>query len=416
VRLRSLGRAVAVTLAAASCNAPPVKTEGPQDATASPQASAIPAPLAVAPTAAGSATAAATPEGGPAPVPFRGDRALEPDTGTREPVGYTLSAVMKHGDPSGSLRSAEVSAAGLDAGRKKTELRLAVDLSPSRMRVALLGSGWVLPPDTELRARTDRYGHVVVWPGGATYRTLAPGALRALIGERRFDAAPITPAEVTPSAEAGKRIGVRTRKVEVSTRAAKATFEIGKLADLGDGGGLLCRLLLDLMNAPPSTPLCADGELPLRAELRWAGRGSMAFELTGVLRRDKVDPASTALSVPPPASTFAAAPLATSGVHALLAPAELAAFRTQAVEVPAAAHAPAEGLVIVNATDQLRVLHVDGIPVAWIAPGAKDALFGLSHGRYLVQLRTFLGESFEAPTTQTVPGQLQLGLADAGAR
>jgi hypothetical protein len=419
VRLRlyvALGLAASAVIAIGSCMGPQGKTEGAPDATASPQASAMPAPLAIAPTGVASAVALAMPEGGPPPLPFRGDLPLAADSAARETVGYTLSAVMKPGEVSGPLRAPEVNAAGLDAARRKTELRLAIDLSASRMRVVLLGAGWVLPPETELRARSDRYGHVVVWAGGAQYRPLAPGTLRALLGERRFDVAPITPADVVPKDEVGKRIGIRTRKVDVVTRAAKATFEIGRLPELGEGGTLLCRVLLDLMNAPPSTALCADGELPVRAELHWTGRGSIGFELTGVLKRDKADATSTSLLVPAAGATFTSSPLPVSGVRAALEPAELTAFRTGPVEVQTGANPPSDGLLVVNATDQLRVLHVDGIPVAWAAPGAKELLLGLPRGRYIVQSRTFLGEAFEAPVTQVVPGQVQLGVGDAGAR
>ena len=405
-------------LAMGSCKGPPGAAEGTPDATAtpSPQASAMPAPLANTPTSSPSATVIVTPEGGPPPVPFRGDVPLAPDTLARETVGYTLSAVMKQADLSGPPRAPEVNAAGLDAARKKTELRLAIELAPSRMYVALLGAGWMLPSETELRARSDRYGHVVVWPGGGAYRPLAPGTLRALIGERRFDVAPVTPADVVLKDDVGKRIGVRTRKVEVATRAAKATFEIGRAADLGDGGVLLCRMLLDLMNAPPSTPLCGDGEFPLRAELRWTMRGSIAFEVTGVLKREKVDLPTTSLLVPPPSAMFAVGLFPIAGVQAALSPSELAAFRTGPVEMPLVPHGNGDGLVIANGSDQVRVLHVDGIPVAWVAPGAKDVLSGLQRGRYHVQLRTFLGESYEVPVTQTVPGIVQLGGPDAGPR
>lgn len=418
MRLRvwtALGIAAGAVAAIGSCTEPQGKTENAPDATASPQATAVPAPLALAPIATASAIAIAMPEGGPPPVPFRGDMALGADSVTRDVVGYTLSAVMKPGDVSGPLRAPEVNNAGLDAARKKTELRLAVDLTPSRMRIALLGAGWVLPPETELRARSDRYGHVVVLPGGATYRPLAPGTLRALIGERRFDVAPITPAEVSPKEEVGKRIGIRTRKVEVATRAAKATFELGRLPDLGEGGVLLCRMLLDLMNAPPSTALCSDGEVPVRAELRWTGRGSLGFELTGVLKREKADLPTSALLVPPQGAAFAASPWPAVALHSGLSPAELAAFRTGPVDVPGP-HTIVEGLVIANGTDQLRVLHVDGIAVAWASPGAKDLLAGLHRGRYVVQSRTFLGEAFEPPVTQVVPGLVQLGGGDAGPR
>ena len=402
---------IGIPIVLASCKTPASGTEGTPDATASPQATAMPAPLA-APTTTASALIVATPEGGPPPSSLRGDVALGPDTLARETAGYTLSAVIKLGDLSGPPRAPEVNGAGLEAARKKTELRLAIDLSPSRMRVALLGSGWVVPPDTELRARSDHYGHVVVWPGGLTYRPLAPGALRALLGERRFDVAPMTLAEIATKDEVGKRIGIRTRKVEVATRAAKATFEIGRLPDLGEGGILLCRVLLDLMNAPPSSAVCNDGELPVRAELRWTARGSIGFELTGVLK--KADMPIASLLVPPSAAAFAAAPLTATGMQASLSVTELAAFRTGPIELPASPHTDGAGLVIANTTDQLRVLHLDGIPIAWAAPGARDVIQGLHRGRYIVQWRTFLGESFDPPTSQQVPGTLQVSAPDAG--
>lgn len=395
----------------AACRAPLGNTEGTPDAMASPQASAVPAPLA-SPTTTASSLVVATPEGGPPPLPLRGDVALAPDTMTRETVGYTLSAVIKLSDLGAPPRAPEVNNAGLDAARNKTELRLAIDLSPSRMRVALLGNGWAVPPDTELRARSDRYGHVVVWPGAVTYRPLAPGALRALLGERRFDVTPMTPAEVVPKDDVGKRIGIRTRKVEVATRAAKATFEIGRLPELGEGGILLCRVLLDLMNAPPSNSVCGDGELPVHAELRWTARGSIGFDLTGVIK--KADLPMASLFVPPMGASFAAAPLPVSGVQATLSPAELAAFRTGPIESPVGPPANEAGLLVTNATDQLRVLHVDGVPIAWAAPGARDAVQGLHRGRYVVQWRTFFGETFDPPVTQSVPGAVQIGGVDGG--
>ena len=179
----------------------------------------MPAPLANTPTLEPPARPSiVTPEGGPPPSPFRGDVPLAPDTLARETVGYTLSAVMKQADLSGPPRAPEVNAAGLDAARKKTELRLAIELAPSRMRVALLGAGWMLPAETELRARSDRYGHVVVWPGGGAYRPLAPGTLRALIGERRFDVAPAHACRGRPrrttwaSASASARARWRSRR------------------------------------------------------------------------------------------------------------------------------------------------------------------------------------------------------------
>ena len=410
-----IARALALVsvLLLVACKSP--GADGTPDAMASPQASAMPAPLASAQAVASATAAQTTPEGGPPPVPLRGDVALGPDTLTRDTGGYTLSAVIKQGDLAGPPKSFEVNQAGIEAARKKTELRLAIDLSPTRMRMQMLGTGWILPTDSELRSRSDHYGHVLVYPGGATYRPLAPGALRALLGERRFDVAPVTVADISSKEEQGKRIGIRTRQVEVATRAAKATFEIGRLAELGEGGILLCRVLLDLMNASPGSVLCAEGELPVRAELRWTARGSIQFELTGVLK--KAELATSGLLVPPSNAVYAAVPMTAAGVQATLSMTDLAAMRTGPVDVPPPPRGGNDnGLIIANQTDQVRMLMLDGVPVAWAAPGARDLLQGLHKGRYTAQWRTFLGESFEAPSVLVVPGGSQVGGPDAGAR
>jgi hypothetical protein len=53
---------------------------------------------------------------------------------------------------------------------------------------------------------------VLVWPDASSYRPLAPGAMRALLGERRLDVAPIAQAEIIHRDDAGRRIGIRTRR------------------------------------------------------------------------------------------------------------------------------------------------------------------------------------------------------------
>lgn len=381
------------------------------DARESPQASAMPAPLANAPTTTASAGLAANAATGTA-APLRGDERLPSDGAGRDAIGYSLSAVFHPADVIGPPRAPEVNALGIDAARKKTELRVAIDLTTSRLRAAMVGTGFVLPPETELRSRIDRPGHVVVWPGGTMYRPLPPGALRALFGERRFDVAPLTPAEIVPRDEPGKRIGIKTRKVDVATRAAKATFEVGKLVELGEGGVLLCRLLLDLMNAQPGAGLCTTDEAPVRAEIHWTAQGSIAFELTGVLRKTDV----AAIAVPPSAASFASGAPPASAVHPMLTPAELAAFRVGPIDVPPPGQITSEQLVVWNPTVQLRVLYVDGVPAAWAAPGARDTLIGLQRGKYVMQWRTFLGDSVDAPFLQAVPGLVEVGNPDAGQR
>jgi hypothetical protein len=423
VGLRTLATLVIVVVGVGCRNS--TTSDNPGAREQSPQASAQPALLAVPPPTLSSATPIAlTTEGGPPPAPFRGDEVLSPDGLSKEGVGYTLSAAFRQPDVTAPQRAPEVNALGIDAARKATELRLAIDLSPTHMRVALVGHGFVLPPDTEVRARSDRYGHVVVWPGAASYRPLAPGSLRALLGERRFDVAPITPAEIALRDDGGRRIGIRTRRVEVTTRAAHASFEVGKLDGAGEGGILLCRLLLDLMNAPPGTAVCAQDELPVRVELRWTSHGSLIFELTGALKRTDI-PVSTLL-VPPQTASFAALPLPVAGISPMLSAQELGALRTGDVEVlgldagaAVGVDAGGERLTLVNPSVELRVLYLDGIPAAWAAPQSRGELHGLHRGRYVAQWRTFLGDAVETAITQTVPGVTQIGsvgspIVDAG--
>jgi hypothetical protein len=240
----------------------------PPDAAASPQANAEPAPLANVSTAAG-ATTTSLPgaDAGPPPEPLRGDRAVSPDMpreavrelGSKEPRtdwrelgGYTMQAVIHSGEGPPAPRGPEVNANAIEGARRKLEARMTIEASPARARFVLWG-GFVLPPGTELRARVDRYGHFVLLPGEATYRVAEQGALRALFGERRLDVAPLSAAEVSSPGDGNRRLSFRTRRVDVTTRAARATLELATLRDSGDGGALVCRMLLDLVGAPPST-------------------------------------------------------------------------------------------------------------------------------------------------------------------
>jgi hypothetical protein len=308
-----------------------------------------------------------------------------------------------------------VNGAAIEAARRKNEAHMAIELSQTRARFVLSGA-FVLPQGTELRARVDRYGHVVLWPGEETYRILEPGALRAFLGERRPDVAPLSPAVVTPAGEGVRRLGLRTRRVEVSTRAAKASIELAVVRDASEGGGLVCRMLLDLMSAPPSVAPCALDEIPLHAEIRWMTHGLLAFDVTSLARRADMPPQE--LATPPASATFEPGPPPAQPADTLLPRGELASFRTAPVDVPppgardARAPLPDAGLLLANTTDELRVVWLDGVPVAWVAPGAQESLPTLIRGRYVVQWRTFLGDSWSPPETVAVPGISEAGTAD----
>lgn len=393
----------------------------PPDAATSPQARAEPAPLASMPPVANAAAAPGVDAGRP-PEPLLADRPVEPDVagdGTHEPAGkdaremggYVLQAVVRSGEGPGPPKVPEVNGSVIDAARRKTEGRITIDTTGSRARF-VFGGGFVLPAGTELRARVDRYGHLLLWPGEATYRIAEAGSARALLGERRLDVAPQSPAELHNSAETGRRLNIRTRRVDVATRAAKAVFEIASLRDAGEGGTLVCRLLLELMSASPASSLCAVDEVPLHAELRWATSGVFTFDVTSVARRTDFQAGS--LGAPPPSLTFVTSPPPFSPAELMVSRAELAAFRTAPIDVPlptprdAQPSAPDAGLLLVNASDELRVVWLDGVEVAWLTPGSRLLLPMLLRGRYALQWRTFLGDSRDPPDTVVVPGVSEL--------
>lgn len=392
-----------------------------QETTPSPQASAEPAPLAAGPAGAG-----------PGLQAMRGDQSLPPDVVPRDVVppgvrdvpstltGYTLTASLHVGDvPPPPAKAQEMNGVAVEAARRRSELRWTADFVPARLRVALAGA-FLLPEGTELRARADRYGHVVVWPDGRSYRPMPPGSLRALLGERRFDVAPLSRADLSvplPLGDGAKRFGLRVRRVDVVTRAARGTFDIAHAPEAGEGGALLCRLLLDLVNGPPSVPLCGDGDVPVHVELRWASRGSLTFDAQSLTRRTDLPP--TILATPPATAAFVDGPWPPPLPEVMLPPGELASFRASPVDVPppppSLAGEAGAGMLLINTTDLLRTVWVDGVPVAWVGPGGRLRVPGLVRGRYALQWRTFLGDAVEPVTTVTVPGVSTYGVTDAGA-
>jgi hypothetical protein len=330
----------------------------------------------------------------------------------KELSGYALHAVLRTGEGAPPPKGPEVNLAAIDSLRRRTEAHVAIEASQTRARFVLSG-GFVLPQGTELRARNDRYGHLVIWPAENSYRIAEPGALRALLGERRLDVAPLSPARVTLGGEGARRLNVRTRRVEISTRAARAALELATFRDAGDGGVLICRLLLDLMNAPPSTPGCAADEVPLHAELHWTTQGALTFDVVSIARRTTLF--AQEVAAPPPGTTFESGPLPVPPGETLVTKADLAAFRSAPLDVPATlapdaqVGVPDAGLLVVNSSDQLRVVWLDGVAAAWVAPGGRQLLASLVRGRYALQWRTFLGDAWEVPRLISVPGSSDIG-------
>jgi hypothetical protein len=413
---RSIHAGVLALAACLACKGP---SADPVDAAPSPQAKAEPAPLAVPPSpTATTGAAAAGADGSVAPEPLRPDRALATDvprdptketTGkdpNRELSGYVLQAIVRTGEGPGAPRAAEVNGAAEELARRKTESKVTITVASGRARFVVSG-GFVLPQGAELRSRWDAYGHLLLLPGEDTYRVVPPGALRALLGERRLDVAPVSPASMGAVSDGPRRSGLPTRRLDVATRAAKTTLEIATVRDAGEGGALVCRWLLDLTSAPPSTSACASDDVPMHAELRWTTRGSLVFDVLSITRRADLSPQD--LAAPPASASFTTAPLPAVLSDVLLPKSELASLRTAPSDAPASANgasrpqAPDVGLLLVNSSDELRLAWIDGFAAAWVAPGGRALLSSLARGRYVVEWRTFLGDSWEPAETLLTP-------------
>ena len=313
---------------------------------------------------------------------------------------FALQATLHPADMPLVTHSAEVSASNVETIRKSSDSPLLLEMSPTRLRIQFNGRSFLLPENTEVRVeRTYRNSYnepdVYVSRDGLSYRVLGPGTLRALLGERRVDVSPLSSTDVVSRGDGAKRLGLKTRKVDVTTRAAKATFEIAKVEGLGEGGMLLGRTLLDLISAPPATPFVGTDEVPLRAELHWTTRGATVFEVTSLVKRGEGPSAD--LTTPPTGAAFQLAPMPGEAGEIFLSPQELSALHTGPADLgPASAGTPTHGtLNIFNGTDAPRIV--------W-----------LHRGHYQLETRSFLDDAAEPPRTVTVPGSVEIGNLDGG--
>ncbi len=400
---RSLAVAAALVALCAldACKSPPGQGD-PNEPKASPQANVVPAPLTTKPAAALSASTA-TVDAGPPPDTLRPLSPFPVDTVARDGAGYALNVAVRFLDVPVVARG-DIPAAAIEAARRRVEPSFVVTMSPTRARMVLRGKASLLPEGSEIRMRSDVYGAVYVDADGATYRPLAPGTLRALFNERRLDVAPLTPAETSAAGDGAKRLGYATRKIEVWTRAAKATFELARVPDAGEGGVLLCRFLLDWMSAPPSTPLCDVGDVPLHAELRWTPRGVLVFDATSILRR--LDLLGASLTTPPASARFTNEPLPKTPGALFFGPQELASLKPGSEP---------SRLTLQNDADEPRIAWVDGIPVGWVAPDGRLDVQGVPKVKVGVDWRTFFDDAERAPAqTVVLPGASEASGGDAG--
>ncbi len=356
-------------------------------------------------------------DAGPPPArSLREDEILPRDTlSNKDMAGATLDAVFRWFDVPGPPPGAPVVNEALKRAREKTELKLTIDLlAAGRMRIVLSSVAFALPLNSELRARLDRYGHVLLWPDGAAYRLVTPGVLRAMFAERRADVTALV-APKSRDMSRGNLLGLSTTRTELVTRTGTVVIELADFGGLAGSGTLLCRSLVELVAAEPMTRTCESGRLPLRAEYRWPNGGRLEFEVKAITRRQDLLVGN--MLVPPPGAVFKIGELPPQADGVLLTRDDLAGLRSRPVQSTKQAPpgTPGEGFTAVNTLDSMAYVLIDGVAVSWIRPHSEQYIIGTKPGVYAVSWRDFLGVDVEPPKPVELPARVVLGAeGDAG--
>jgi hypothetical protein len=379
----------------------------------SPNASVLPAPLAVGPKLIPKDIAHAQPEASAValapepPRPLREDETLPAESELRAAPGLSLEARFRWLEPP-APRSPEGNADALSRAREKTAFDLTIEVSSlGRLRVIFRSRSFPFPSGTELRARDDRYGHLLIWPGAGSYTPLPPGTLRATLGEARVDASPL--AEPSPVVlGAGGLLGVPTQRLKLETSLGKLELEQASLPASGGAGSSLCRLLLELVAVAPESSACKAETVPLRAEYTWASGARFELEVLKLGKRPELG--VEGLAAPPVGATSRRGELPGAPFVVLVDEHELSDFHVRALPAPAKTDplAPKLGLVFQNRADGPRYLLVDGVPVLWLRADAEWLLSGLKLGRYSVQARDFFGAQVSGPRALELPARFTL--------
>jgi hypothetical protein len=405
-------RLALLVLALARCDSRPSNAPDAGPTEPSPNASILPAPLATGleqapsgPRDAGAVDADADAEPA-APEWQREDRALPEDAWEPQDLsGLVLAARFRWPDIAPPPRLSEANADALVRLAEATRFDVVVELyMAGRSRFVVSSKSFTLPEGTELRARSETLGHVLVWPDRTRYAVIQPGTLRAVLNERRADAEPLTHAKATVAGE-GQAHGFATEKSRFTTSFGRLDLEQARIAGAGTGGTLLCRSLLEIAGIHPDAPTCGAELVPVRADYAWSSNGRLAFEVTSVQRVAALAP--EAFAIPPRDAEHRVGELPNPSRALLAGRSELRALRNKPVSAaePRDAGAPKEGLFAVNGGDLASYVLVDGVPVAHLAARGGDVLLDLVAGSYAIQARDFLATEITLPVITAVPAR-----------
>ncbi len=344
---------------------------------------------------------------------LREDQVLPSDV-PRESSGLTLTARFRWLDLVGPPRVPELNADGLQRARDAVGFDVVIDLAGGHMRFAFASRAFTLPAGSELHARDDLYGHALFWPNHTTYTIFVPGALRSVLSEQRADVVPLVRARVI-ALPGGSLFGIGTEHAELGTPTGKLEIEQGRASNplpantSWASGASLCHLLVELVGASPTSPVCRPDLVPLRAEYTWPNGEHFAFEVARLARRSDFDP--SVLAMPPAGADFRQSELPPPPPNSLLSDNELSEFRLRSTARIERIDpgAPKTGLLLVNHGESLRYVSLDGTPVARLPPGAELVLLGLRAGKYQLAARNFFSSDDTKLSTVEVPARVSLG-------
>ena len=381
----------------------------------SPNASVLPTPLVAGPTKAvardaGHAQSDASADAGvpEPPRPLLESDALPAESELRAATGLVLEARLRWLDAP-PPRSPEGNPEALGKARERNAFEVGIELSSlGRLRIKLASKAFPFPSGTELRARDDRFGHILVWPGAEAYTPLPPGTLRATLAERRVDVTPLS----EPSVALGgsdSMLGVATQKQRLETSIGRLELEQAVAPAAGVAGALFCRLLVELLAVGPESTACRPEWVPLRANYTWASGERFELEATKLTKRPEL--AVDGLSVPPSGAGSRQGELPGPPFVALIDERDLADFHSRALPPPVKPEpgAPKLGLVFQNHGDSPLYLLVEGVPVVWLRADAEWLVSGLKPGRYTVQARNFFGAETTPPRLLELPARFTVG-------
>jgi len=324
----------------------------------------------------------------------------------RDSIGVTLEAELKAVDWPSIPNNSAIERDRMLEIRNKTKWSMRIDLVGSgRMRLSLTSRGYALEKGTELRARVDLLGHVLVWPDENQYRILPPGTLRPLFEDGLVDVGPALTTNVKP-AGTGHWLDWDTDRVSITNAYGHLMIDQASHPAAGVSGRLLCRWLVEFINAEPSTSACQNDSIPVRGQFEFAGGGKLEFVAIQVSKKQEY--ATSSISVPPSGASLNSRdlPRASPTTNALLAE-HRNRTSTRYANVPPA---KASGLVAANHTLGLRALLIDGVTATWLMPGEEQSMPELLPGSYTVSWRDFLGLASEAPKVVTLPARISVGV------